>query len=84
MHPAVSLLLAATVGWVGPDERFVAVMAAHVLEVSAVAVTPESQEPPVTVASIPFYFDDFAPIPVPPDPVLPTYDLRLPIFRAKP
>lgn len=84
MHPAVSLLLAATVGWAAPDERFVAVMAAHVLDVSDVVAAPDSEEPPVTVATIPFYFDDFAPLTVPSAPLLSTYDARLPIFRDKP
>lgn len=84
MHPAFSLFLAATVGWTAPDERFVAVLTAHVLEVSDAGAAVESQEPEITVATIPFYFDDFAPALLPEIPFVPTYDPRLPIFRTKP
>lgn len=83
MHPAMTVLLAATVGWSAPDERFVAVMTAHVAEVADLdAADPVDAES--TVATVTYYYERIADVPVPETPVLVTYDPHLPIFRTKP
>lgn len=83
MHPAMTVLLAATVGWSAPDERFVAVMTAHVAEVADLDAA-DSAEPAPTVATVTYYYERIAGVPVPETPVLITYDPTLPIFRTKP
>ncbi|GEM_PF-6894563 len=79
----VTLLLAATVGWSAPDERFLAVLAVHVQEVGEGATaTPEEPQP--SVATIPYYYERISTIPVPQVPLLSAWDPRLPRFRIKP
>ncbi|MBI2901539.1 MAG: hypothetical protein HYY17_15250 [Planctomycetes bacterium] len=79
----LTLLLAATVGCATPDARFVAVLAAHVQQLSD-AAPASSEEPPVTVATIPYYYERISDVVAPATPILISYDARLPIFRDLP